>query len=70
MRNLNLYGWIFKYNPYEDVWNATRDDNYFSLANGHNHKVLSTKGIGNIGTLLDIINKTDGDRKKIKKLVK
>lgn len=69
-RNMALYGWVFKYNPYEDLWSATPDSNYFALSNGHNEDVLSTKGVGNINTLLGIINQTGGDKSKLKKLIR
>lgn len=67
MKNENLYGWVFKFNPYTNLWSTTPDSNYFALANGHNDQVISSK---NINTLMSIVNKTNGDRNKIKELIK
>lgn len=66
-RNSNLYGWIFTYNPFDKVWSATERDNYNALFNGYNDRVLRS---ANIVTLQEIINKTAGDKNKIKKLLK
>lgn len=62
----NLYDWLFHYNPYNKVWNAFRRDESSQYFNGELENVLSSK---NYNTLIDIIHKTDGDAKKIKKLI-
>ncbi len=67
MKNNNLYGWVFTFNPNTDVWNATPNDNYFALFNGHNERVISSK---EITTLMDIINRTNGNIEGINKLLK
>jgi hypothetical protein len=62
----NLYDWLFHYNPYTKVWNAFRRDDSSQYFNGELENVLSSK---NYNTLIDIIHKTGGDAKKIKKLI-
>lgn len=62
-----LYGWLFTYNPHTDKWAATQNDNMFALFNGHNDKVLVSSSID---TLITLITRTNGEAKKIKKLVK
>lgn len=68
MQNENLYGWLITYSPYEDEWKAVTRDNYFSLFSG-GENILRVKGIGNIMSLIDIINRTNGDEAKLKQLV-
>lgn len=64
MENNTIEGWVFTNK--HGVWYTTTRDNYFALFNGVNDKVLSSK---NIETLQDIINRTGGDEKLIKKLI-
>lgn len=69
--NRNLYGWVFTFNPYTNVWSAARRDDYFLLFSGTTkdteHLVLKSK---NIKALTELIEKTNGEPKKIKTLVK
>jgi hypothetical protein len=68
MTNEVLYDWVFIYSPYLDQWCATKRDNYTMLySNLHSTKVLRSSSIK---TLQELIMKTDGDPKKINKLVK
>lgn len=65
--NKNLYDWIFHFNPYEKIWSAVKRDNYNELFNNYkSNKVLKSK---NINTLQEIINKTDGEKDKIEKIL-
>lgn len=68
MNKLNLYDWVFRFNPYDDRWYATKRDNYPELF-GHikSDDVLMSK---NISDLVYIIKKTNGDKSKIKRLLK
>lgn len=64
----NLHNWIIGYNEYTDTFQAVTKDNYFALANGTNNiQILKAK---RIEVLIDIIEKTNGDRIKLAKLVK
>jgi hypothetical protein len=66
--DLNLYGWVFTYNPYEGIWYATDRNDYFLLFSDRaSKKVLkSTK----IDVLVDLVRKTNGEESEIKKLIK
>ena len=63
--NKNLQNWVFHLNPYTDKWSATTRDNYNALFNGENEDVLTS---GDIHTLVYLIEKTNGDKEKLKKL--
>lgn len=65
-----LYGWVFVFNPYTDLWNAARREDYhmlFSGTNGQEDRVLRSK---NIKALTELIAKTDGEVELINELVK
>jgi hypothetical protein len=69
MKNENLYGWVFTFNPYTQVWNAAKSENYtlmFSATSKNSKKVLKSK---DINTLIELIIKTDGEPAKLNKLV-
>jgi hypothetical protein len=68
MRNENLYGWIFTFNPYEDEWKATPRENGNTLFSG-GKGVLRMKGVGNIMSLVDLVNRTEGEELKINQLL-
>ena len=61
----HLHDWIFHYNAVKGVWDATTRENYNSLFNNRDHGILSSK---DIWTLIELINRTNGDNLKIKKL--
>jgi len=61
----HIYDWVFHYNIYTSKWNAVRRENYHQLFNGGKDVLSSSE----IDTLITIINRTDGDGKKLKKLV-
>lgn len=63
----HLHDWIFHYNSYKNRWDATTRDNYPALFSGLNEGVISSS---NFNTLIEIIEKTGGDKEKIKKLIK
>jgi hypothetical protein len=68
MENQALYDWIFRYNCHDQSWYATKRESYNDLFSD-----LSSKNIlksSSIKTLAEIINKTDGDIKKINSLLK
>lgn len=58
--------WIFNYNNITKVWNAVTRDNQLQLFNGGPDRI----SYKNLPTLLDTINKTNGDILAIKKLLK
>jgi hypothetical protein len=61
-----LHNWLFHYNPYQKHWVAFKREESSSYFNGELKDVLVSK---KHSTLVDIIVKTDGDSKKIKKLL-
>lgn len=68
MDNQTLYDWIFRFNPLDNFWYAAKRDNYNDLFSDIQSKnVLKSSSIK---TLTEIINKTDGDIKKINSLLK
>jgi len=62
----NLYDWLFHYNHYTNVWNAFKRDDLNKYFNGELSEILSSK---KHSTLVDIIERTNGDKNKIKKLL-
>jgi hypothetical protein len=66
MTNLgtHMYDWVFHFNPYASMWHATTRDNYPSLFNGGKNILKSSS----IDTLISLINKTNGDEKKLNRL--
>lgn len=63
---MNLHGFLFTYNEYSQKWCAATRDNYAELFSGGDNVIKSSS----IETLIALINKFDGDIKKIKKNVK
>lgn len=63
----HLHDWVFHYNHYTEHWDATTRENQNALFNNSKHGVLSSK---DIWTLIEIINRTNGDQIKIQKLTK
>lgn len=63
----NLHDWVFHFNIYTDKWGAATRDNYQSLFSDRKHGVLESS---NINTLVELIERTNGDTLKIEKLVK
>lgn len=60
-----IHNWIFNFNEYTQKWSAVTRDNYFDLFNGCKDCLKSS----NINTLIELINKTNGDDNKIKELL-
>lgn len=58
--------WIFNYNSITKTWNAVKRDDQHQLFNGGPGRIKATS----FPTLLDIINRTNGDIDKINKLLK
>lgn len=60
--------WVFRYNPYNSKWHAATRENYRKLHNDPFGKdvINSSK----IETLVELINRTDGDISKMNKLAK
>ena len=58
--------WIFHYNTIGKFWKAAKRDDYNQLFNGGDDVLKSSK----FETLLEIISKTNGDKKLLKKLIK
>lgn len=68
MENDNLYHWVFRYNTMDDKWYATTRDHYSDLfSNMNSEHVLKS---ASINTLVDVINKTNGESSKINSLLK
>ncbi len=65
----NLYGWLLTYNPYTDKWLAAKRDDYLDLFSNveKNENILRSNSID---TLIEVIMKTNGDKKAIDKLLK
>lgn len=66
MRNENLYGWVFVYNPYTELWNAARREDYtllYTATSKKSPKVLRSK---DVNTLIELIIKTNGEPQKVK----
>jgi len=66
MNNTNLYKWLFHYNIYTHKWCAFTREDYLDYFNGKKEPISSS----NINTLIEIIEKTDGDLSKILNLEK
>lgn len=65
MTNLgtHMYNWLFHYNIYTEQWEATeRSHSFFS---GRDNIITSSS----LSTLVDIVNKTNGEKSKISKLL-
>ena len=68
MDNQSLYDWVFRFNSMDNSWYAVNREHYNDL-----YSDLQSKNIlksSSIKTLIEIINKTDGDVKKINSLLK
>lgn len=66
--NKHLSDWVFHYNSFDGTWGAAKRENQTDLFNDRKSKnVLSSK---NIKDLIELINKTNGDENKLKRLVK
>jgi hypothetical protein len=63
----SLYDWIFRYNSYTNNWCATQRDNYHDLfSDVDSDEVLKSSSIE---TLIEIINKINGDINNIKSIL-
>ena len=62
----NLANWIINYNDITNNWRGVKRDNQIQLFNGGPDRLSATT----LETLIEIISKTDGDKVKIKKLIK
>ncbi len=62
-----LYNWLFHYNYHIKSWAAFKREDASKYFNGELQNVLTSK---NHSTLVDVIQRTDGDEAKIKKLLK
>lgn len=63
----HLHDFIFHYNIYTKVWNATKRDSYNELFSGNEGNVIRSS---NINTLIALINKYKGNVSEIHKNVK
>ena len=63
----SLYDWLFHYNPYAKSWTAFKRDDINKYFNGELENPITSK---KHSTLVEIIEKTEGDQTKIKKLLK
>lgn len=62
-----LHNWLFHYNPYKQLWFAFKREDLNKYFNGELPNILSSK---KHSILVEIIEKTNGDEVKIKKLLK
>lgn len=63
-----LYNWVFRYNPYKELWYAVKREHYNDLFSDlDSEDVLKSK---EISTLVYLIKKTNGNQHKIKTLLK
>ena len=63
-----VHGWVFIFNDYTNKWYASKRENYSDLFSYiDSDKVISSS---EISTLVELINKTDGDLEKINALLK
>lgn len=66
--NKHLSDWVFHYNSFDGTWGAAKRENQIDLFNNRKSKnVLSS---AKINDLIELINKTNGDESKIKRLIK
>ena len=63
----SLYDWLFHYSPYTKSWTAFKRDDINKYFNGDLENLITSK---KHSTLVEIIEKTEGDQTKIKKLLK
>lgn len=63
----NLHGWVITYNEYTQLFDAVKRENYTSLFSGPRKDVLSSD---DINTLILLIEKTNGNKSKLNKLIK
>ncbi len=56
--------WLYHFSPYEGIWKACKREHYLELFSNNNSKnVLKSS---KIDTLVEIVNKTNGDLTKLK----
>lgn len=67
MTNLatHMYDWVFHYNTYTEEWQAVRRDQINFLFTDRTKLLTSSS----IATLIDIVNKTNGEQSLLKNLV-
>lgn len=68
MKNHNMYGWVFVKNTYINKWMAAKREHANDIFNDAKSPNVLTSS--SITTLEYLINKTDGDPKKLKKITK
>lgn len=68
MTNLetHMYDWLFHYNPYTELWRAARRESYPLLFSDSQDPSIITSS--SISTLIDLINRTDGQPDKLSQL--
>ena len=62
----HLSDWIINYNYITKTWRAVKRDDYRELFNGGNNIIKSNK----LDTLVEILNRTNGDKIKLNSLIK
>ncbi len=56
--------WVYSYNPFSQEWRACKREHYLELFSNNDSKNV-LKSI-KIDTLIEIVNKTNGDLSKLK----
>lgn len=62
----NLHGWVITYNQFTDRWLAAQREHYSELFNGGDNVLKFTT----LESLITILSRTGGDKKKIQSLLK
>lgn len=59
MKNNELYGYLFTFNPYTETWLACKRDNYHELfTNQESENILKSKSVN---TLIEFITKNENN---------
>ncbi len=68
MTNHNMYDWVFHFNTYTGKWCGAKREHYNDLFNNaSSDNIICSKSIH---TLHELVNRTNGNKVKINKLVK
>lgn len=62
-----LHDWVFHYNTYTNKWEGATRDNYHNIFSSNKEGVIRSS---RIETLINLIERTNGDIAKMNKLAK
>lgn len=63
----NITDWVFHFNIHTEKWEAAKRENYNELFSGDEGNVIKSSSVD---TLIQLIEKTDGDVDKLRKLTR